>query len=71
MSSSGVEIREARAQSARVSEEALVVELVDGRTITVPLVWYPRLWHSTPQERNHFEMFGDGPTSIGPTWTKT
>jgi len=33
---------------------------VDGRTIMVPLAWFPRLWHGTPQERNHFEIFGDG-----------
>ena len=51
---------EARAQSARVSGEALPVDLVDGRTIVVPLIWYPRLWHGTPRERNHFEIFGDG-----------
>ena len=60
MSSSVVEIQEARAQSARVTDEALTVDLVDGRTIIVPLVWFPRLWHGTPQERNHFEIFGDG-----------
>jgi hypothetical protein len=42
---------EARAQSARVSGEALTVDLVDGRTIVVPLIWYPRLWHGTPRER--------------------
>ena len=60
MSSLVVEIQEARAQSAKVSDEALSVDLVDGRTIVVPLIWYPRLWHSTPQERNHFEFFGDG-----------
>ena len=60
MSSSGVEVREARARSARVTEDALEVELVDGRTIIVPLVWYPRLWHGTPQERERFEIFGDG-----------
>ena len=51
---------EARAQSARVSDEALAVDLVDGRTIIVPLVWFPRLWHGVPQERRHFEIFGDG-----------
>ena len=51
---------EPRAQSARVSEEALTVDLVDGRTIVVPLIWYPRLWHGTPRERNHFEISGDG-----------
>jgi hypothetical protein len=54
------EIQEARAQSARLSGEALTVDLVDGRTIVVPLIWYPRLWHGTPRERNHFEIFGDG-----------
>ena len=60
MSSSAIDIQEARARSAKVSGEALEVDLVDGRTIIVPLVWYPRLWHGTPQERNHFEIFGDG-----------
>ena len=60
MSSLVVEIQEARAQSVRVTNEALTVDLVDGRTIVVPLVWYPRLWHGTPQERNHLEIFGDG-----------
>ena len=50
----------ARAQSARVSNEALTVDLVDGCTIVVPLIWYPRLWHGTPRERNRFEIFGDG-----------
>ena len=60
MSSLVVEIQEARAQSARVSGEALTVHLVDGRTIVVPLIWYPRLWHGAPRERRHFEIFGDG-----------
>ena len=60
MSSLVIEIQEARAQSARVSVEALTVDLVDGRTIVVPPIWYPRLWHGTPRERNHFEIFGDG-----------
>ena len=60
MSSSAVDIQEARAQSVRVSGEAVEVDLVDGRTIIVPLAWFPRLWHGTPQERNHLETFGDG-----------
>ena len=60
MSSLVVEIHEARAQSARLSDEALTVDLMDGRTIVVPLIWYPRLWHGTSRERNHFEIFGDG-----------
>jgi len=60
MNSLAVEMQEARAQKVTVSEEALTVDLMDGRTIIVPLVWYPRLWHGTPEERNHFELFGDG-----------
>jgi hypothetical protein len=43
-----------------VSNEALTVDLVDGCTIVVLLIWYPRLWHGTPRERNRFEIFGDG-----------
>lgn len=60
MNSLAVEIQEARAQSVTVTEEALTVDLVDGRTLIVPLVWYPRLWYGTPEERSHFEIFGDG-----------
>ena len=55
-----VETQEARSQSVRLTAESLSVDLVDARTIIVPLVWFPRLWHGTPQERNHFEIFGDG-----------
>lgn len=60
MNSLVAEIQEARVRQVTVSEEALVVDLADGRTIIVPLVWYPRLWHGTPEERDHFEIFGDG-----------
>jgi hypothetical protein len=40
--------------------EALTIDLADGRTIVVPLLWFPRLWHGTPRERSHFEIFGEG-----------
>jgi hypothetical protein len=60
MNSSVGELQEARALQLAVSNEALTVDLVDGRTIIVPLAWYPRLWHATPAERNRFEIFGDG-----------
>ena len=60
MSSSGTEIQEARAAAVRVSDDALTVELFDGRTIIVPLAWYPRLWNGTPKEREHVETFTDG-----------
>jgi hypothetical protein len=63
MNSLAVEIQGARAQAVMVSEDALTVDLLDGRTVIVPLLWYPRLWYGTPKERSHFEIFGDG-TSI-------
>jgi hypothetical protein len=60
MTSSGLDVQEARAELVSVSDEAISVDLVDGRTVIVPLVWFPRLWHGTKQERNRFEIFGDG-----------
>jgi hypothetical protein len=53
-------IRKARARNVAVSEDALTVDLTDGRTIIVPLVWYPRLWYGTEDERNCVEILGDG-----------
>jgi hypothetical protein len=50
MSSSVVEIREALATRVAVSADTLSVELADGRTITVPLAWYPRLEHASAKE---------------------
>jgi len=60
MSSLVIEVQEIRAQDVTVSEDALAVDLADGRTIIVPLMWYPRLWHGTPEERGRFEIIGDG-----------
>lgn len=51
---------ESRAQEVTVTGDAIVVDLTDGRTITAPLVWYPRLFHGTPEERNRWELIGDG-----------
>jgi hypothetical protein len=53
-------IREACARGVTVSEDSLTVDLVDGRTIIVPMAWYPRLWHGTPEERDRFEIIGNG-----------
>jgi len=60
MSFLGVDIQEARAQSVTLSDEALSVDLVDGRTVIVPLIWFPRLWHGSKEERDNVEIFGDG-----------
>jgi hypothetical protein len=54
------DISEARAQRVSLTEAALVVELVDGRTITVPLTWYPRLAHGSQAERGHWRLIGEG-----------
>lgn len=63
MGSSVAEQKEPRARNVLVTEESLTVDLTDGRTIIVPLVWFPRLWHGTAEERNDFEIFGDGASS--------
>jgi Protein of unknown function (DUF2442) len=60
MSISGTELREAVAQGVTASDEALIVDLADGRTITVPLTWFPRLAHGTPAERADWRLFGGG-----------
>lgn len=54
------ELSDVRAQRVVITDDALVVELVDGRTITVPLAWYPRLAHGTPAERVQWRFIGDG-----------
>jgi hypothetical protein len=42
------------------SEDAMTISLDDGRRISVPLAWYPRLLAGTPEERIKFEVIGDG-----------
>ncbi len=53
-----VEMKEAR--SARVTDSELIVELEDGRTLSVPILWYPRLANGTPEERSQLEIIGGG-----------
>jgi hypothetical protein len=60
MSISTTEITAARARTVTVTEEALTVDLDDGRTISVPLAWYPRLLHGTPEERAYSRLIGGG-----------
>jgi hypothetical protein len=48
------------AQSVTVDDDALTVDLADGRTITVPITWYPRLYHATAAERANWRFIGDG-----------
>jgi hypothetical protein len=51
---------EPTAVDVRVDDEKLVVALADGRVLSVPLDWYPRLSHANRQERDNWRMLGDG-----------
>ena len=48
------------AQSVTVTEDTLSVDLGDGRTISVPLAWFPRLLHATPKEKTNWRFIGTG-----------
>ncbi|MBE9242826.1 DUF2442 domain-containing protein [Synechocystis salina] len=54
-------------QKVTITDEALSVYLSDGRSISVPLVWYPRLLHSSPEERHDYRLIDGG---IGIYWTQ-
>jgi hypothetical protein len=49
-----------RIMRAICNEDSVVVELADGRTISAPLAWYPRLLHATPQQRSNCLIAGAG-----------
>jgi hypothetical protein len=49
-----------RATAVRLTTDALVVDLADGRTVSVPLAWYPRLLQGSSDERAHHRFIGEG-----------
>lgn len=49
-----------RIVSVHITESAVVVDLADGRTVSVPLAWYPRLLNATPAQRNEWQIAGAG-----------
>lgn len=49
-----------RAERVQVTKDSLVVQLKDGRTLTAPLTWYPRLLHGSQAERRNFRLLGSG-----------
>lgn len=55
-----IAIEPPRPAGARVTDSELVVDLEDGRTVSVPLSWYPRLSYATQQEREDFEITREG-----------
>ena len=66
MSTSSLATETATATSVTVTKDTLIVELRDGRTVSVPIGWYPRLADGTPSERRRWQLIGPG---IGIHWT--
>ena len=50
----------AKIQFVEITDDTLSVDLSDGRTISVPLAWYPRLLHGSVEERNSWRLIGNG-----------
>ena len=65
MTTSSVAAETAAAKHVRITDRTLVVELRDGRVVSVPLAWYPRLAEGSPRERRRWELLGPG---IGIHW---
>ncbi len=49
-----------RVADVKFTDDALSVQLMDGRTISVPLVWYPRLLNATKEQRENWQIAGGG-----------
>ena len=60
MNTLAVEIQAPNAYNVTVTDDTLSVDLSDGRSISVPLCWFPRLLHSTQQERSNWRLIGGG-----------
>ena len=60
MSTSIVEIEVPNAEHLTVTDDPLSVDLSDGRTISVPLAWFPRLVHASQEERKNWKLIGRG-----------
>jgi len=60
MTSSATEATAALATRVTVTDDTLTVDLSDGRTVSVPLAWYPRLVHASPAERRNWQLIARG-----------
>ena len=65
MTTSSLGTETAAAKHVKVTGHALIVELRDGRSVSVPIAWYPRLAEGRPSERRRWELIGPG---IGIHW---
>jgi hypothetical protein len=60
MHTSVIELHIPNAENVTITEDTLTVDLSDGRTISVPLTWFPRLIQARPEERNNWRLIGQG-----------
>jgi hypothetical protein len=60
MTTLAIELRMVSAKNVQVTDDALIVDLSDGRTLSVPLAWFPRLLNGTFEERNKWRLIGEG-----------
>lgn len=60
MSTLASELHKVRAVGVKVTEDELSVDLEDGRTLVVPLAWYPRLVHGSKRQRTRWRFIGRG-----------
>jgi hypothetical protein len=60
MTTLAIELRTVSVQNVQVTDDALIVDLSDGRTVSVPLAWFPRLLYGTPEEHNKWRLIGEG-----------
>lgn len=60
MTISEVELLVPNAERVNLTKDTLTVDLSDGRTIAVPLAWFPRLLNASAQERKHWRLIGKG-----------
>jgi hypothetical protein len=65
MTSFAVEVQQALASDVQVTDDEIIVTLVDGRRIAAPIVWFPRLLNASPEVRANWRLIGDG---IGIHW---
>jgi hypothetical protein len=65
MNTSVNDLQAVKALDVSVTDDTLTVDLADGRTLSVPLAWYPRLLHGTPEERRNWRLIGGG---VGIHW---
>ncbi|MDI6731617.1 MAG: DUF2442 domain-containing protein [Candidatus Margulisbacteria bacterium] len=58
-------LAEPKASSVKITEEDIIVSLIDGREIKVPLVWFPKLFHADTAQKNNYRLIGNG---VGLHW---